>query len=137
MVDKQIGQILEALAESGAADQTMVVFLADHGEGMASHHLVTKYGAFYEETNRVPFFFSLPAGDNKSGTPGSCNKNAVPLYKNRTASAASPLFWTWFPRFWTMQAFPARLEWKDFPHATDHGGKDPFRPNRCRGGMVR
>ena len=83
MVDKQIGQILEALTESGAADQTMVVFLADHGEGMASHHLVTKYGAFYEETNRVPFFFSLPAGDNKSGTPGSCNKNAVPLYKKQ------------------------------------------------------
>ena len=83
MVDKQIGQILEALAESGATDQTMVVFLADHGEGMASHHLVTKYGAFYEETNRVPFFFSLPAGDNKSGTPGSCNKNAVPLYKKQ------------------------------------------------------
>ena len=48
MVDKQIGQILEALLKSGAADQTMVVFLADHGEGMASHHLVTKYGAFYD-----------------------------------------------------------------------------------------
>lgn len=60
MVDKQIGQILEALEKSGAADQTMVVFLADHGEGMASHRLVTKYGAFYEETNRVPFFFALP-----------------------------------------------------------------------------
>ena len=70
MVDKQIGQILEALLKSGAADQTMVVFLADHGEGMASHHLVTKYGAFYEETNRVPLFFALPGGDQASRIGG-------------------------------------------------------------------
>lgn len=60
MVDKQIGEILDTLDKSGLADRTMVVFLADHGEGMAAHRLVTKYGAFYEETNRVPFFFSLP-----------------------------------------------------------------------------
>ncbi len=60
MVDRQIGEILSALKESGQADNTMVVFLADHGEGMGAHRLVTKYGAFYEETNRVPFFFSLP-----------------------------------------------------------------------------
>lgn len=60
MVDRQIGQIIKALENSGAAKETMVVFLADHGEGMAAHHLVTKYGAFYEETNRVPLLFSLP-----------------------------------------------------------------------------
>lgn len=61
MVDRQIGDILKSLEDSSMADQTMIVFLADHGEGMASHHLVTKYGTFYEETNRVPFFFALPS----------------------------------------------------------------------------
>lgn len=58
IVDKQIGKILSALEESGKKDDTLIVFFADHGEGMAAHRLVTKYGAFYEETNRVPLIFS-------------------------------------------------------------------------------
>lgn len=64
IVDKQIGKILKALEESGKKDDTMIVLFADHGEGMASHRLVTKYGAFYEETNRVPLIFS---GNNVKG----------------------------------------------------------------------
>ena len=60
MADRQVGEILSALAGSGHAEDTLVVFFADHGEGMGAHHLVTKYGTFYEETNRVPFFFSGP-----------------------------------------------------------------------------
>lgn len=58
VVDKQIGRILNALEESGQKDDTMIVFFADHGEGMASHRLVTKYGTFYEETNRVPLIYA-------------------------------------------------------------------------------
>lgn len=70
MVDQQIGQILDALEENKLAEDTMVVFLADHGEGMAAHRLVTKYGAFYEETNHVPLFFSLPGMKNQLQIPG-------------------------------------------------------------------
>lgn len=58
IVDKQIGRILEALEASGKKDETLIVFVSDHGEGMAGHGLVTKYGAFYDETNRIPLFFS-------------------------------------------------------------------------------
>lgn len=58
LVDKQVGRIIKALEESGNKEETMIVFLADHGEGMAGHKMVTKYGTFYEETNRVPLFFS-------------------------------------------------------------------------------
>lgn len=57
-VDRQIGQIIKALEESGLADETLIVFMADHGEGMAAHRLVTKYGTFYDETVRVPFIIS-------------------------------------------------------------------------------
>ena len=60
MVDQQIGEILKALEESGKADNTAILFFADHGEGMASHRMVTKYGVFYEESNRVPFFACGP-----------------------------------------------------------------------------
>lgn len=55
MVDRQIGEVLEALKASGKEEETLIVFFADHGEGMAAHKIVTKSGTFYEETARVPF----------------------------------------------------------------------------------
>ncbi len=60
MVDEQIGSILDALSASGKADDTVIIFFADHGEGMAAHRMVTKYGVFYEESNRVPLLVSGP-----------------------------------------------------------------------------
>lgn len=69
-VDRQIGEILGALADAGLAEETLVVLMADHGEGMAAHRLVTKYGNFYEESARVPFVFrgpGIPRGRALSG----------------------------------------------------------------------
>ncbi len=57
-VDRQIGRVLKALEQSGKAEDTMIVFFADHGEGMAAHKIVTKSGTFYEETVRVPFILT-------------------------------------------------------------------------------
>jgi choline-sulfatase len=57
-VDQQIGQILEALDNSDAADSTLIVFFSDHGDSMAAHRMVTKQVSFYEETTRVPFIFA-------------------------------------------------------------------------------
>lgn len=54
-VDRQIGEVLAALKQSGKAEDTLIVLMADHGEGMAAHQIVTKSGTFYEETVRVPF----------------------------------------------------------------------------------
>lgn len=59
-VDRQIGEILAALKQSGKAEDTLIVFMADHGEGMAAHQIVTKSGTFYEETVRVPFILQVP-----------------------------------------------------------------------------
>ncbi len=58
MVDKQVERVLNALRSSGRIDNTLVVCTSDHGEGMAAHGLVTKYGAFYNETNEVPLSFT-------------------------------------------------------------------------------
>lgn len=57
IVDRQIGEILDVLEETGKDKNTLLVFFSDHGEGMAAHELVTKYGTFYEETNHVPLFY--------------------------------------------------------------------------------
>ena len=69
-VDRQIGEILSALEAGKNAGNTAVIFFSDHGEGMAAHRMVTKYGVFYEESNRVPFLVSgpgIPAGKRITG----------------------------------------------------------------------
>ncbi len=56
-VDAQIGDVLDALQRAGAADNTLVVFTADHGDGAAAHHWNQKQ-ALYEEPTCVPFIVS-------------------------------------------------------------------------------
>ena len=57
LVDKEIGILLDALVKSGLEDNTLVMFVSDHGENDASHHLVHK-SAFYEESLGVPLIVS-------------------------------------------------------------------------------
>jgi arylsulfatase A-like enzyme len=57
MVDVQVGGILDALEDSGLAENTVVIFSSDHGDGMGAHKLWQKM-YFYEEAARVPFIVS-------------------------------------------------------------------------------
>lgn len=59
MVDAQIGRVLDALEDSPHADNTVVVFTSDHGDGMGCHHLWQKM-YLYEEAALVPFVVSWP-----------------------------------------------------------------------------
>lgn len=59
-LDAEIGLILDALESRPDADNTLVIFTADHGDGMAAHGLVTKQVSLYEETTRVPFMACGP-----------------------------------------------------------------------------
>ncbi len=59
-VDAEIGLVLDALEKRADADNTLIVFMADHGDGMASRGMVTKQVSFYDETTRVPFIFAGP-----------------------------------------------------------------------------
>lgn len=58
--DAVIGQILDALDNGPYADNTLVVFFADHGEALIYKDMLGKGTQFYEETARVPFVFAGP-----------------------------------------------------------------------------
>ena len=58
-VDQQVGRVLEALEASGEADNTIVVFTADHGDMMGSQGLTGK-NVIYDESFRVPFMIRYP-----------------------------------------------------------------------------
>jgi arylsulfatase A-like enzyme len=58
-LDAQIGRILDALSETGQAEQTLVIFTSDHGVALGSHGLRGKQN-MYEHTVGVPLILSGP-----------------------------------------------------------------------------
>ena len=58
-MDEQIGRILEALEKSGKADNTYIVFTADHGLAVGHHGFMGKQN-LYDHSTRVPFMIVGP-----------------------------------------------------------------------------
>ncbi len=63
-LDDAMGEILSALNESGLAENTILVFSADHGDMLGSHGMWKKQKPF-DESARVPFLVRWPAGLGK------------------------------------------------------------------------
>jgi len=62
LIDDQVGRILQALEESGQADDTLVVFMSDHGEMLGDHGIYFKGPHFYDCQMRVPLIMRWPNG---------------------------------------------------------------------------
>ncbi len=61
--DAAIGNVLDTLDELSLAENTIVIWLADHGDAVASHGgLWDKSSTFIEEVARVPMAIRWPAG---------------------------------------------------------------------------
>jgi len=65
VVDSEIQTILDAIKQSGAGKDTLVIFSSDHGDNDSSHRLEHKT-TFYEESANIPFMAmwkgQIPAG---------------------------------------------------------------------------
>lgn len=59
MLDADVGRLLDAIEDSGEADNTVIVFTADHGDGRGRHQHVQKWYP-YEEAVKTPLVFSWP-----------------------------------------------------------------------------
>ena len=58
-IDDKVGKILATLRELGLADNTIVLFTADHGDMLGERGLWYKMAPF-EGSARVPLIFSAP-----------------------------------------------------------------------------
>lgn len=60
MADRNLGTVLGALEESGAWDDTIIIFTSDHGDMCGSHGLRSKGPFVYDEIMRVPLYVKVP-----------------------------------------------------------------------------
>lgn len=61
-IDDAVGRILRVLEETGRDNDTVVVFLSDHGELLGNHGAWHKIGVFYECLTRIPAIIRHPGG---------------------------------------------------------------------------
>ena len=61
-VDKYLTRILDALKESGRADNTWIFFTSDHGDLCGAHRLPFKCPAMYDDLVRIPLIIVPPKG---------------------------------------------------------------------------
>ena len=57
-IDEQFGRIISALKANGQYDNTIIVFVSDHGDSMGMHNNIGK-NIFYEEAMRIPFLIAF------------------------------------------------------------------------------
>ncbi len=59
-LDQEFAKLLGAMDELGLRDNTIVVLVADHGEGLGDHGLTLHGPNVFEEDVRVPLMFAIP-----------------------------------------------------------------------------
>jgi arylsulfatase A-like enzyme len=60
LIDVNVGKILNSLKKSGNLENTIVIFMSDHGEALGDHGLLLKGCRFYEGLIKVPLILSSP-----------------------------------------------------------------------------
>ncbi|MFK7818379.1 MAG: sulfatase, partial [Planctomycetaceae bacterium] len=61
LIDDQVGRIMQTLEETDQRENTIVVFMSDHGEMLGDHGIYFKGPHFYDEAIRVPLIVSWPS----------------------------------------------------------------------------
>ncbi|MCU0236288.1 MAG: sulfatase [Acidobacteria bacterium] len=66
-VDSEFGRILANLKAKGLYDDSLIIFLADHGEAQGEHGVLGHGRNVYDETTRVPLVVKYPKSMNLRG----------------------------------------------------------------------
>ena len=133
-MDDQIGRIVDALEATGKADNTYIVFTADHGLAVGHHGLVGKQN-MYDHSVRVPFLVVgpnvkagskidaaiylqdvVPTALELAGAPvdGVDFKSLLPLLKNEEAGHYDAIYGAYLDR----QRMVTKGDWKLISYPT-------------------
>ena len=88
-VDEFVGIVLDALRESGQEENTLVVFLSDHGDCHGAHHWNQKT-VFYDESSRIPLILTWK-GKTPVGTSDALTNIGVDIIPTLCDFAGIPV----------------------------------------------
>ncbi len=60
LIDHQVGRLMIALEEAGLRENTLVIYISDHGDWLGDHGLILKGPMHYEGLLRVPMIWNGP-----------------------------------------------------------------------------
>ncbi|HEY3413134.1 MAG TPA: sulfatase-like hydrolase/transferase [Armatimonadota bacterium] len=89
-VDDNVGRMLKALEETGQRENTIVIFMSDHGELLGDHGMYLKGPHMYDCSLRVPLIFSWP-GHFKAGLRSDALVELVDIVPTLLTSAGLPI----------------------------------------------
>ena len=89
-VDQQIGRLLDALEDSGAAKDTAVLFLGDHGWQLGEHNMWCKMSVF-DVATRIPLLISAPWLPSTHGATAHGFAEAVDIFQTLAELAGIPV----------------------------------------------
>ncbi len=64
-IDEQVGRVLDSLETSGMAENTVVMFISDHGDQLGEHGLFYKGLYPYDAHAHIPFLIKVPWSRHK------------------------------------------------------------------------
>lgn len=59
-LDEEIGRVIKELEKENLTDETMIIFVSDHGDMLGDHELLVKGAYFYDACTKVPLILRLP-----------------------------------------------------------------------------
>ncbi len=74
-VDNVLGHLLTLFHNANIMDETIIIFISDHGEQMGEFEMLGKFNNFYDASLRVPLIIRLPDKMNAN----SCAKTLIEL----------------------------------------------------------
>ncbi len=66
-VDMAIGRLLDSLERNSMLEDTLIVFMSDHGDMCGDHHMIAKQGSCFDQLMRQPCVLFWPEGFGTKG----------------------------------------------------------------------
>jgi len=82
-MDQQVGRVLDALDRLQLRDETIVIFISDHGYNLGEHDCWSKV-SLWEGSVRVPMIISYPGNQELHGTRCESISELIDLYPTLT-----------------------------------------------------
>ena len=76
LLDDCVGKIIGKLKEKGLYEDSVILFLSDHGEMLGSHRLFQKM-CMYEESAKTPLSIHLPGGQGRGKSRNTTKFNSI------------------------------------------------------------